>query len=331
MNLAGLDSSDFDSLFARVVLPSASPGKTSLEPEVNVDSLSVEIQNLNLNKASQVLAPLPLPVNLIGSTGPWSWSWKHSQSTQTIARFVTIVEKHPKIQTLTWLERHYENSSNPSGYNSTEDQIAAFTKLADYCKLSNIRELTLGYHRNLTNCAKEIGSITLAIVVIPNLEKLTLYMRPTAGRVIFNNLSKMPKLLSLTLNNEVRELDQKMGPQDALLLKNALKDNTTLQFLDVSTNDFGDEGAGYVGEMLQQNKGLKSLSIANNGITDTGAHKIFHALKNNSTLTFIDLTFNNIQERQKVEDELKQLPNLKSYKTDKPFTGSAQPINCAQQ
>ncbi|KAG9289519.1 hypothetical protein G9A89_002292 [Geosiphon pyriformis] len=63
-----------------------------------------------------------------------------------------------------------------------------------------------------------------------------------------------------------------------------LKKNTALVKLDLTGNDFGDEGAEKLSESLQVNTTLRELGIDNNKIEDIGFVKLFVAISANKTL-----------------------------------------------
>jgi hypothetical protein len=76
-----------------------------------------------------------------------------------------------------------------------------------------------------------------------------------------------------------------------------LKSTTTpcasVQILDISSNNLGDQGARAAAEMLAHNTQLKMLGLCRNRITPLGACPIFHTLASkNTTLQALDLSHN---------------------------------------
>lgn len=63
------------------------------------------------------------------------------------------------------------------------------------------------------------------------------------------------------------------GDKEAQLLAVALRENTTLQSLDLSVNAIGNEGATYLAQALRTNRSLKKLKLNHNMIQAAGALK----------------------------------------------------------
>ena len=92
-------------------------------------------------------------------------------------------------------------------------------------------------------------------------------------------------------------------------LANALRINSTIRHLYLTSNCIKDEGAEAMGKMLRHNTTLGSLSLSNNGITDKGGKFIFAALPTNYSL--YDLGLN----RNALSDEVQIIQGLESNST----------------
>lgn len=82
-------------------------------------------------------------------------------------------------------------------------------------------------------------------------------------------LASAPSLTSLSLPGEPNT-SLAMGPSLHAFFLAGLKANTTLTFLDVSHNSFGEVGALALGSALRTNRALRALRIDGNGITTEG-------------------------------------------------------------
>jgi Ran GTPase-activating protein (RanGAP) involved in mRNA processing and transport len=95
----------------------------------------------------------------------------------------------------------------------------------------------------------------------------------------------------------VRTLDlssNKIGPEGASALGEALKVNAVLTFLHLAGNHIGDEGAKAIANALKVNAVLTTLFLNDNNIGAEGAIAIAEALKVNAVLTTLGLYNNNI-------------------------------------
>jgi hypothetical protein len=95
----------------------------------------------------------------------------------------------------------------------------------------------------------------------------------------------------------VRTLDlsnNKIGPEGASALGEALKVNAVVTTLFLSMNSIGDEGAKAMAEVLKINAGLTYLRLDKNDIGVDGAMAIAEALKVNAALTVLALPNNKI-------------------------------------
>jgi Ran GTPase-activating protein (RanGAP) involved in mRNA processing and transport len=76
-----------------------------------------------------------------------------------------------------------------------------------------------------------------------------------------------------------------------------VKVNAKMAEIDLSANNFGNEGAKHLGEALQENATLKRLHLRKNSIGDDGAVALAEGLQTNQSLISIDLTHNRIHEK----------------------------------
>jgi hypothetical protein len=79
------------------------------------------------------------------------------------------------------------------------------------------------------------------------------------------------------------------------IIANGLRDNKTLEKLELSKNPISDEGIHHLTRILSiNNSTLTKLVCRSNGITDEGAGHIADLLENNQILTRLDLSYNEI-------------------------------------
>ena len=72
-----------------------------------------------------------------------------------------------------------------------------------------------------------------------------------------------------------------------------IKENHTLERLDIRDNSIGDKGIEAIAQQLVHTK-IIDLNVAGCGFTDTGAKSLADCLKSNSTLGILDVLYNNI-------------------------------------
>ena len=86
----------------------------------------------------------------------------------------------------------------------------------------------------------------------------------------------------------------KLGDDGARAIANALRVNSTLQTLDLFSNDIGADGTRAIAELLRVNTTLQSLDLGRNCMGDDEVRAIAEALRVNSKLQVLDLYGNNI-------------------------------------
>jgi Ran GTPase-activating protein (RanGAP) involved in mRNA processing and transport len=69
-----------------------------------------------------------------------------------------------------------------------------------------------------------------------------------------------------------------LGERGAVAIGNALKDNASLLFLDVSSNRIGEEGTKAIAEGIKENQTLRSLQLNGNPIGDHGVMLIIESV-----------------------------------------------------
>ena len=82
---------------------------------------------------------------------------------------------------------------------------------------------------------------------------------------------------------------RKISSKEAKLIAEAIKMNKTLTFLDISENSISDEGAAAICDGLRSNNSLQKLDMSFNNITSKGAKWIAKAIKVNVTLHTLHL------------------------------------------
>lgn len=109
---------------------------------------------------------------------------------------------------------------------------------------------------------KEITDIDLQYCSIDN-----------EGAKIIAGTLKYTEIISITLSNN------NINDEGAKALAEALKDNTTITFIDLTNNYIKDEGAKALAEALQKNTRIQFLQLWENQYTDVGQKAINEALK----------------------------------------------------
>ena len=115
-----------------------------------------------------------------------------------------------------------------------------------------------------------------------------------------NNITERGATALAEMLKENRTLQQlnvshnSIGHGGATALVEILKENRTLQQLTVSSNFIGDEGATTLAEMLKENRTLQQLNISMNSIGDGGATALAEMLKENRTLRKLDISHNSV-------------------------------------
>jgi ribosomal protein S25 len=108
----------------------------------------------------------------------------------------------------------------------------------------------------------------------------------------------------------------------AIALAEALKENTSIIYIDIGESDIGDKGAEALAKAFEINNTLRTIVLDNNKISDYGAKAILEALKVNTTLTNLILKDNTIdteilnQIKEKIEENKHiQLKNINNKPT----------------
>ena len=111
-----------------------------------------------------------------------------------------------------------------------------------------------------------------------------------AGRANFmsSTVLKCVRITKLVLSENC------ITDRGATALAEMLKENRTLQQLDVSRNSIGDEGATALVEVLKANRTLQQLDIRINSVGIGGATALAEMLKENKTLQYLDISNNSI-------------------------------------
>ena len=79
----------------------------------------------------------------------------------------------------------------------------------------------------------------------------------------------------------------------AITISEMIKDNYTLQRLDISDNSIGDKGIEAIAQQLAHTKIMK-LDVTGCGFTDDGAKSLADGIKSNHTIGILDVQYNYI-------------------------------------
>lgn len=219
-----------------------------------------------------------------------------------------------------------ENYSNVTSLDLSGNEIEDF----GVCQLRKILEknkdtLTSVNLKDNKLSAKGIEELSEMLKGFPNLTKLDisdnqihlpcleqLFLTPylkelNAGLITYNGaeeggadavgkaLRENTSLTYLNLGNN------KIGDKWVKVISEALKENQTLTYLNLGGNNIGNEGAGYIAEILKLNSGLTDLQLYVNKIGDEGITTIAEALTTNSTLKGLNVGTNKITDLEAKE------------------------------
>ena len=96
------------------------------------------------------------------------------------------------------------------------------------------------------------------------------------------------------IEDDVWSFDEYDADHLVMCLSECLKEDDTLQELNMSYNKITNEGAKMIGEAIKVNKTLQKLCINDNSISDDGAAAISDGLKYNNSLQELDISWNKI-------------------------------------
>jgi len=135
-----------------------------------------------------------------------------------------------------------------------------------------------------------IALIAKAVAAHPNITHLDLSDNELSGASenVARMIANTDRLLHLNLADNL--IDESNG----LLICAGLKQNTSIQRLDMSRNTFQDLAGVAIGDMLENNDTLEELVLEGNDISDSSAESIADALIANNALRFLDLSHNDI-------------------------------------
>ena len=77
----------------------------------------------------------------------------------------------------------------------------------------------------------------------------------------------------------------------AIIISEMIKENYTLQLLNIRDNSIGDKGIEAIAQQLAHTR-IMELNVAGCGFTDTGAKSLADGIKNNHTIGILDVLYN---------------------------------------
>ena len=117
-------------------------------------------------------------------------------------------------------------------------------------------------------------------------------------------LSKLERIIILLNQNNTQRVDlagTKLSESDVKKLSVALIKNSSLKELILGGIVFGcqikDEGMKHIASMLEQNTTLNYLDLRSNELTEQGIDTLFKALEKNNGLKFLDIRSNLINNK----------------------------------
>ena len=96
------------------------------------------------------------------------------------------------------------------------------------------------------------------------------------------------------IEDDVWSFDEYNADHLVMCLSECLKEDYTLQKLDLSHNNITNEGAKMIGEAIKVNKTIQKLDITGNSISDDGAAAISDGLNYNFSLQELNMSYNKI-------------------------------------
>jgi Ran GTPase-activating protein (RanGAP) involved in mRNA processing and transport len=151
-------------------------------------------------------------------------------------------------------------------------------------------------HINLDCCIPNDNVLNKISTSFKNLFKLE-HIELSENRItkagldaFLNNISKLPKLKHLYLN------DDNINAEGANLLGLYLGSwmSSSLATLSLNDNPIGHIGVGYIAQGLRKNKSLVYLSLSNNRATKEGFEALVHAIEGNKSLKTVKYTYNEV-------------------------------------
>jgi Ran GTPase-activating protein (RanGAP) involved in mRNA processing and transport len=115
--------------------------------------------------------------------------------------------------------------------------------------------------------------------------------------ISYNNIDRTTISEALKVNTSLQKLSissTNIGPEGGLAIGSALKVNTSLQKLVMNNNKIGPEGGSAIGSALKVNTTLQELQIGSNKLGSEGVFAIASALKVNTSLQILCINCNNI-------------------------------------
>ena len=123
------------------------------------------------------------------------------------------------------------------------------------------------------------------------ISELAMYSNNITDRGVATLVEVLKENRTLQLLNIGRN---SIGKGGATTLAEMLKENRTLQQLNVSSNSIGDGGAIAIAEMLKENRTLQQLEVSGNSIGNEGATALAEMLKENRILQQLNVRNNSI-------------------------------------
>ena len=104
---------------------------------------------------------------------------------------------------------------------------------------------------------------------------------------------------------------KRITSEGAKSIAEAIKVNKTLKKLDINDNTISDDGAAAISDSLKSNNSLQQLNMSSNNITSEGTKKIAEAIKVNTTLKILRISSNRISDGvAAISDSLKSNNSL---------------------
>ena len=165
-----------------------------------------------------------------------------------------------------------------------------------------LKTLDISFNRLENNIIRDLNLISLNIektgLIIDNIINNTSLIEIDIGSNKYNHLISnwvlCCNLKRLCLYNNM------MGDDHFVRLASSLFNNTTIEELDLESNDLSVKSAILIGQILNKNKIILEINLMDNRIRNDGLKYITNALYFNNTLEYINLKENGINDFEEI-------------------------------
>ena len=164
-----------------------------------------------------------------------------------------------------------------------------FTVAREFEALKHVRHVQIGISNDHRGRELNASMVTEVLTHLPHLEQLTLTsIGPVRGKIVATSLEHLTNLQYLDLSHN------SIGADGAVAMAKGLKNAVKLQYLDLTENYIGDDGAVAIAEGLKNAASLQTLKLVRNKIGCDGVAALAEGLKHLTSLQVLELSSNTI-------------------------------------